>query len=624
MDDTYVLFRCIICLVTGFILQTAICEDYDECYRNANGEDYRGTVSVTVSGNTCLNWMNDSLASYPFNPTYFPNSGLGDHNHCRNPNPSVYDAVFCFSSGVEHTIELCDIGNPNENCQTIVPTPDYCARQDACFNGAICIHPATDSFDYVCICQDGWRGRDCHVSIDDCELDSCHNGGICVDGHMSYTCTCQTGWTGEECETNIDECRTQDICQNGGTCEDSRGSYRCVCPSMYNGEHCEVGLDDHACSSNPCQNGECQVVRSENFYACLCNEGWQGVRCDEKVCNDCGNNRFPATTTHTDKSTFIHYNNLVTEKIKTVTDTATVRNEVTTQYFKTTPSWDMGQGKQRTDSANVAIVAGIIAIVVVSVAVTAAIMVLFAKRRLNSAKHGRRDSVVTEIENLSYDAATEMKQIEPDPKGRHQEAAYYSSVDEGEMYTEISNNHGNGIDANVGIYRTGESMHGTGHRTGVENPACESNTSLEFGSRLPLATVKVSDTHISNTVTAPDVTQSVDCDVINSKTEDNEIDGTEDIYAEIDSNHGSQDDENIVMDQSTRDGEDGNNTEGFTDNIVYERGDEICSNHGNQDDEIVRVGQSSSNELVPTRNRDDNNKTEGFVDNILYESNEDV
>ena len=39
------------------------------------------------------------------------------------------------------------------------------------------------------------------LDIDDCLLNACANGGLCVDGVYNYSCICPAGYTGDLCET---------------------------------------------------------------------------------------------------------------------------------------------------------------------------------------------------------------------------------------------------------------------------------------------------------------------------------------------------------------------------------------------------------------------------------------
>ena len=73
--------------------------------------------------------------------------------------------------------------------------------------------------------------------VDNCESNSCENGGTCVGGINSSLCNCGHGYTGDQCETNIDECESNP-CQNGGTCLDYVNAYTCQCAGNFDGPVC--------------------------------------------------------------------------------------------------------------------------------------------------------------------------------------------------------------------------------------------------------------------------------------------------------------------------------------------------------------------------------------------------
>ena len=54
---------------------------HTECYTDPSGKDYRGSINETEDGDECSVWETKSGAKY-VNHTQ---SGLGGHNHCRNP-----------------------------------------------------------------------------------------------------------------------------------------------------------------------------------------------------------------------------------------------------------------------------------------------------------------------------------------------------------------------------------------------------------------------------------------------------------------------------------------------------------------------------------------------------------
>ncbi|XP_070543541.1 apolipoprotein(a)-like isoform X2 [Ptychodera flava] len=87
----------------------------NECYHESDGNDYRGTVSMTVNWNTCQEWTEQSPHSHSKTPENYPNAGLGEHNYCRNPDGG--DGAWCYTTDSSVRLELCDIGQPEENCE---------------------------------------------------------------------------------------------------------------------------------------------------------------------------------------------------------------------------------------------------------------------------------------------------------------------------------------------------------------------------------------------------------------------------------------------------------------------------------------------------------------------------
>ncbi|CAJ1068276.1 phosphoinositide-3-kinase-interacting protein 1 [Xyrichtys novacula] len=68
----------------------------------SNGVDYRGEQQSSSSGLTCLNWANSSR-DYDVNINPDSQTGVGDHNYCRNPDSS--ERPWCYITGPDETIQ---------------------------------------------------------------------------------------------------------------------------------------------------------------------------------------------------------------------------------------------------------------------------------------------------------------------------------------------------------------------------------------------------------------------------------------------------------------------------------------------------------------------------------------
>ncbi|XP_004449855.1 plasminogen isoform X2 [Dasypus novemcinctus] len=70
------------------------------------GESYRGDVAVTVSGNTCQRWSEQTPHKHDRTPENFPCKNL-DENYCRNPDGET--APWCYTTNSEVRWEYCKI-----------------------------------------------------------------------------------------------------------------------------------------------------------------------------------------------------------------------------------------------------------------------------------------------------------------------------------------------------------------------------------------------------------------------------------------------------------------------------------------------------------------------------------
>jgi len=102
----------------------------------AKGKSYRGLVSHTISGRTCKNWLSDNPwkgAGLTATPDKEKDgimkwgNGLGNHNYCRNPDPSQgFDKPWCFTMDPKVPKEACNI----EECKHTEPKHYWNEAQD--------------------------------------------------------------------------------------------------------------------------------------------------------------------------------------------------------------------------------------------------------------------------------------------------------------------------------------------------------------------------------------------------------------------------------------------------------------------------------------------------------------
>ena len=65
------------------------------------GALYRGGASVTGCGLECQNWTSQTPHTHEYTPNNYPDSGLGDHNFCRNPSGDAQPWCYTISASVE-------------------------------------------------------------------------------------------------------------------------------------------------------------------------------------------------------------------------------------------------------------------------------------------------------------------------------------------------------------------------------------------------------------------------------------------------------------------------------------------------------------------------------------------
>ncbi|KAJ7994798.1 hypothetical protein DPEC_G00253200 [Dallia pectoralis] len=156
---------------------------------------------------------------------------------------------------------------------------DYC-EVNVCHNGGICVTGlGGDSF--ICICADGFTGAVCNLNeTGPCSTNPCRNDGFCEvisstrrgDVFSGYMCKCQPGFEGVHCQNNVNDCENNP-CRNKGMCRDLDADYTCQCPSPYVGKQCQF-----RCITLMGMEGgeilEAQITASSEHYGIMGLQRW--------------------------------------------------------------------------------------------------------------------------------------------------------------------------------------------------------------------------------------------------------------------------------------------------------------------------------------------------------------
>lgn len=94
--------------------------DFGECYRRADGSDYRGAVSETWGGISCQLWSHQFPHTHTKTHINFPDAGLGGHNRCRNPDADR--APWCYTVDADTEWDYCNVSAPSTGlCNRTAP-----------------------------------------------------------------------------------------------------------------------------------------------------------------------------------------------------------------------------------------------------------------------------------------------------------------------------------------------------------------------------------------------------------------------------------------------------------------------------------------------------------------------
>ncbi|XP_072049663.1 alkaline phosphatase-like isoform X2 [Amphiura filiformis] len=99
----------------------------EECYSDSLGREYRGTVSQTIHGTECQSWTEQEPHEHDRTPENYPDTGLGEHNYCRNPDDEPI-GPWCYTTDPETRWAYCPVGPVNKTCKT-----DEITTEDAAY-----------------------------------------------------------------------------------------------------------------------------------------------------------------------------------------------------------------------------------------------------------------------------------------------------------------------------------------------------------------------------------------------------------------------------------------------------------------------------------------------------------
>ena len=173
--------------------------------------------------------------------------------------------------GANLVASLSRLTNIQLGCKNLVPL-EACDYQP-CQNSGVC-HPTNGPPFYSCVCHNRYRGATCEVDTAPCASSPCLHSGLCVpQGGGRYNCSCHPGTSGRRCE--IRYCNINP-CHNGGVCEEGLYQAICNCPPGFTGALCDIDVNE--CAHNPCQNeGVC--INLPGGFRCTCHYNYTGPYC---------------------------------------------------------------------------------------------------------------------------------------------------------------------------------------------------------------------------------------------------------------------------------------------------------------------------------------------------------
>ena len=85
---------------------------FAECFHLPRAQDYRGRVAVTATGIACQSWGAQYPHEHKFTPEAYAQRGIGQHNHCRNPDDDT--RPWCYTTDRATRWAYCSVGSPSQ------------------------------------------------------------------------------------------------------------------------------------------------------------------------------------------------------------------------------------------------------------------------------------------------------------------------------------------------------------------------------------------------------------------------------------------------------------------------------------------------------------------------------
>jgi len=290
-------------------LPNCTASDSEKCC-DADCTSYRGKLSTSKSGKTCLPWA-DLPKGHKWHPNRHPNSGL-ESNYCRNPDG--WSNAWCVTKikGVEKpewencAMPFCLARDPGECCEDNCAS--YRGKQNKGYQEYICLpwkdlpadhpyhpdkHPNSGLESNYCRNPDGWRNAWCFIQINwpygkdirtNCALPNCtaSKSEMCCDGNcVSYRGKFKTGIWGSKCLPWKNLPPTHKYNPNSRPDAGLESNY-CRNPSGYDDAWCYTYIGKPNNRWEACTLPQCSTIQEKKPKKCKAgSRNWQNFFCGE-------------------------------------------------------------------------------------------------------------------------------------------------------------------------------------------------------------------------------------------------------------------------------------------------------------------------------------------------------